>query len=156
MALNIQVCFETVTPESCEDGDFADHGWITQNEYRVSIGGKCRSEDAYSKRVRMSQRGRYDWTKLGEAVAFILDKAENAQAEVDTDYRIETHRGHYTSWTVRVTVERRCEDECSAESVGYDLFVSGLSHGSAMRLERFLTSKGIRLPYARSCSLRTR
>jgi hypothetical protein len=45
------ITFETVTEESAEQGDFADHGWIAPNEYRVSLGNAGRN---YGKRVRMS------------------------------------------------------------------------------------------------------
>jgi len=150
MSIRASVTFETVTPESCEQGDFADHGWIAPNEYRVPLGGRCTSEARYSKRVRMAQRGRYDWT-LGNAVRFILDKARYVQSEVDVDIRTwEPGR----SWVLSVTVERSCEDESAAESVGYGLHVEGLSQGTADRLERLLIEAGCRRPYARASSLR--
>jgi hypothetical protein len=58
------------------------------------------------------------------------------------------------SWVVQVTVERACEDESDAESVGYSLFVEGLSQGTADRLEALFVKAGCRLPFARSSSLR--
>lgn len=145
------VTFETVTEESAECGDFADHGWIAPNEYRVSLGGRCTTEKRYSKRVRMSQRGRYDWT-IGEAVRFILDKARYVQSEVDVDVRMGCTA--LRSWTLTVTVERSQEDEGCAESVGYGLHIDGLSQGTADRLERLLLEAGCRRPYARASSLR--
>lgn len=141
------VTFETVTEESAAHGDFADHGWIAPNEYRVSLGNAGRN---YGKRVRMSQRGRYDWS-LADAVRFILGKAECAQSQVDVDVRTwEPGR----SWTVRVTVERSQEDEGTAESVGYDLFIEGVSQGTADRLEALFVAHGCKLPFARSASFR--
>lgn len=144
------VTFETVTPESCEQGDFDDHGWIAPNEYRVSLGGRCTSEKRYSKRVRMSQRGRYDWT-VAAAVRFILDKARYVQSEVNVD--VQTWRPG-RSWVVIVTLERSQEDESSDESVGYGLHIDGLSQGTADRLERLLHQAGCRLPHARASSFR--
>lgn len=143
------VTFETVTPESAEHGDSADHGWVAPNEYRVSLGGRC-TEKRYSKRVRMSQRDRYDWS-IGDAVRFILGKAEYVRSVVDVDcHTWEAGR----SWVVDVTVERSQEDESSAESVGYGMRITGLSQGTADRLERLLLERGCRRPYARASSLR--
>ncbi|HEY6728328.1 MAG TPA: hypothetical protein VI197_30165 [Polyangiaceae bacterium] len=145
--MRASVTFETITPESCAQGDFADYGWLAPNEYRVSLGNAGRN---YGKRVRMSQRGRYDWS-LGDAVRFILGKAENVRSEVDVDIRTgEPGR----SWAVRVTIEHSQEDEGCAESVGYDLFIEGLSQGTADRLEALFVAAGCRLPFARSSSLR--
>lgn len=141
------VTFETVTSESCEQGDFADHGWIAPNEYRASLGKAGRS---YGKRVRMAQRGRYDWT-VGDAVRFILGKAEHVQSEVDVD--LQTWKPG-RSWVLTVTVERSQEDEGCAESVGYGLQIAGLSQGTADRLERLLLAAGCRRPHARASSLR--
>lgn len=140
------VTFETVTPESCEQGDFADHGWVAPNEYRVSLG--CMSGKRYGKRVRMSQRGRYDWT-IGDAIRFIIGKAEHVQSEVDVDICMGE-----PGWRVSVTVERSQEDESCAESVGYGLRIDGVSQGTADRLERVLLNAGCRRPYARASSLR--
>ena len=98
--MRASVTFETVTPESCEDSDFADHGWIAPNEYRASLG-----------------------------------KARRAATTVEVDCRTwEPGRG----WTVRVYLERERECEQDLESVGYSLFVTGLSEGSAGRLARLL------------------
>ncbi len=141
------VTYETVTPESCEDGDFADHGWIAPNEYRASLGKAGRS---YSKRVRMAQRGRYDWS-VADAVRFILGKAEYVQSEVDVD--VHTWRPG-RSWLVTVRMERTQEDESSEETVAYGLQIEGLSQGSADRLERALLAAGCRRPYARASSMR--
>lgn len=142
------VTFETVTPESAEDGDFADHGWVAPNEYNVSL--RRGGSRAYDKRVRMAQRGRYDWT-IGDAVRFILGKAEYVQSEVDVDLHTwEPGR----AWVVSVTVERTAEDESSAESVGYGMRITGLSQGTADRLERLLIAAGCRRPYARASSMR--
>lgn len=145
--MEASVTFETVTPESCEESDFADHGWIAPNEYRVSLG---RAGRAYGKRVRMAQRGRYDW-QLGSAVRFILGKLSNGQSMVDVDVRT-WQPGR--SWTLTVEVERCQEDEQCAESVGYTLHLSGLSQGTADRLERLFIDAGCRRPYARASSLR--
>jgi hypothetical protein len=143
------VTFETVTPESCEQGDFADHGWIAPNEHRVSLGNAGRS---YMKRVHIAMRGRYDWT-VADAVQFILDKARYVQSEVDVDVRTwEPGR----SWVLTVTVERSQDDEGDAETVGYGLQIEGLSQGTADRLERVLLAAGCRRPYARASSLRRR
>lgn len=139
------VTFETVTPESCEQGDFADHGWIAPNEYRVSLG---MAGNAYGKRVRMAQRGRYDWT-IGDAIRFIIGKAEHVQSEVDVDICMGE-----PGWRVSVTVERSQEDESCAESVGYGLRIDGVSQGTADRIERLLIEAGCRRPYARASSLR--
>jgi len=147
--MQASVTFETVTPESCEQGDFADHGWIAPNEYRVSLG---KAGHAYSKRVRMAQRGRYDW-RLGDAVRFILGKLSNGQSEVDVDVRTGSDRLPFI-WSLRVTVERCQEDEQCNETVGYDLHLSGLSQGTADRLEALFVRAGCRLPFARSSSLR--
>lgn len=147
--MEASITFETVTPESCEQGDFEDHGWITPNDYRVSLGKAGRH---YMKRVRMSQRGRYDWTSLRDAVEYILDKARYVQSEVDVD--VHTWQPG-RSWLVRVTVERSGEDEYNpSEAIGYSLHVSGLSQGSADRLERLFVNAGCRRPYARSSSMR--
>jgi hypothetical protein len=144
------VTFETVTPESAEDSDFADHGWVAPNEFRTSLGGWGTTEKRYAKRVRMAQRGRYDWT-VGAAIRFILGKAEQVQSEVDVDVRAwEPGR----SWVVTVTVERSQEDEGCDESVGYGLVITGLSQGTADRIERLLIEAGCRRPYARASSLR--
>jgi hypothetical protein len=142
------VTFETVTPESCEQGDFANHGWVAPNEFNVSLGGRCMSEKRYAKRVRMAQRGRYDWT-VGAAIRFILGKAEHVQSEVDVDICMGA-----PGWRVSVTVERSQEDESRAESVGYGLRIDGVSQGTADRLERLLIEAGCRRPYARASSLR--
>ena len=142
------VTFETVTPESCEQGDFADHGWIAPNEYRVSLGGRCASEKRYAKRVRMSQRGRYDWT-VGAAIRFILDKARYVQSKVDVD----TCMGE-PGWRVSVTADRSQEGAGCDESVGYGLRIDGVSQGTADRIERLLIAAGCRRPYARASSLR--
>lgn len=142
------VTYETVTEESAQDGDLADHGWIAPNEYRVSLGNAGRN---YGKRVRMAQRGRYDWTDLGDAVRFILGKAQYVRSEVDVDvHSWEPGR----SWVVRVECERTQEDEATAESVGYSLHIHGLSKGSAERLERLFIDAGCRRPYARAASFR--
>lgn len=142
------VTFETVTPESCEQGDFADHGWVAPNECNVSL--RRGGNRAYDKRVRMAQRGRYDWA-IGDAVRFILGKAEYVQSEVDVDIHTwETGR----SWVVSVTVERAQEDCGRAESVGYGMRITGLSQGTADRLERLLLEAGCRRPYARASSMR--
>lgn len=144
------VTFETVTPESCEQEDFADHGWIAPNEYRVSLAGWGMSERRYAKRVRMAQRGRYDWT-LGDAVRFIIDKAAHVQSEVDVDVRTwEPGR----SWVVTVRMDRTQEDESSDETVAYGLQITGLSQVTADRIERLLIAAGCRRPYARASSLR--
>lgn len=142
------VTYETVTEESAEHGDFADHGWIAPNEYRVSLGNAGRN---HGKRVRMAQRGRYDWTDLGDAVRFILEKAQYVRSEVDVDVHTwEPGR----SWVVRVECECTVEDERRSESVGYSLRVTGLSKGSAERLERLFIDAGCRRPYARAASFR--
>ena len=143
----VNITYECTTAESCEHGDFSDHGWVAPNEYQVSLRrGTARQ---YAKRVRMSQRGRYDWT-LGEAVRFMLDKvSDGGHSEVDTD--VETWKPG-RSWVVRVTRER-LDDGCG-EATGYDLFIKGLSRGTAARLERLFASAGCRLPYARSYSFR--
>jgi hypothetical protein len=139
------VTYETVTEESAEHGDWADYGWIAPNEYRVSLNNAGRN---YGKRVRMAQRGRYDWTDLGDAIRFILEKA---RSEVDVDVHTwEPGR----SWVVRVECERTVEDECRSESVGYSLHIHGLSKGSAERLERLFIDAGCRRPYARAASFR--
>ena len=145
--MTASVTFETVTPEPCEVGDHDDHGWIAPNEYRVSLG---KAGHAYGKRVRMAQRGRYDW-RLGDAVRFILGKLSNGQSEVDVDVRT-WQPGR--SWTLTVQVERCQEDEQCEESVGYTLHVDGLSQGTADRLERLFLAAGCRRPYARASSLR--
>lgn len=143
------VTFETVTPGSLEQGDHDDHGWIAPNEYRVSLGKAGRN---YGKRVRMAQRGRYDWTSLREAVAFIVDKARYCQSEVDVDVH-SWQPGR--SWLVTVTVERTAEDEYNpSDAIGYGLQVTGLSQGTADRLERALLNAGCRRPYARASSMR--
>jgi hypothetical protein len=139
--------FETVTEESLADGDHADHGWIAPNEYRVSLGKAGRN---YGKRVRMAQRGRYDW-KLGDAVRFILDKVRSVRAEVDVD--VHTWQPG-RSWVLTVEGERSQEDAGTAESVGYRLCVDGLSQGTADRLERLFLNAGVRRPYARASSMR--
>lgn len=148
--MEASITFETCTPDSLEAGDHADHGWIAPNEYRVSLGRAGRN---YGKRVRMSQRGRYDW-RLGDAVRFMLGKLSNGQSEVDVDVRTGFSDRLPFIWALRVTVERCQEDEQCEETVGYDLHVSGLSEGTADRLERLFHNAGCRLPYARSSSLR--
>jgi hypothetical protein len=141
------VTFETVTEQSAIDGATDDNGWIAPNECRVSL-GLARN---YGKRLRMAQRGRYDWTDLGDAVRFILGKAQYVRSEVDVDVHTwEPGR----SWVVRVECERTQEDEATAESVGYSLRVAGLSKGSAERLERLFIDAGCRRPHARAASFR--
>ncbi len=146
--MRASVTYETVTPESCEDGDFADHGWIAPNECRASLGNAGRN---YGKRVRMAQRGRYDWTSLRDAVAFIVDKARYVRSQVDVD--IHTWKPG-RSWLITVDVERSQEDESCAETVGYRLQIEGLSQGTADRLERALLNAGCRRPFARASSMR--
>lgn len=145
--MKASITFETVTPESCEQSDFADHGWIAPNEYRASLGNAGRN---YGKRVRMAQRGRYDWP-LADAVRYILGKAQHVQSEVDVD--VHTWQPG-RSWVLTVTVERIQEDEQDSESVGYSLHVDGLSQGTADRLERLLLEAGCRRPFARASSFR--
>lgn len=150
--MEASITFETVTEESLEDGATEDHGWIAPNQYRVSL-GLAGNDKAYRKRVRMSQRGRYDW-QLGNAVRFMLGKLSNGQSEVDVDVRTGFPDKLPFIWSLRVEVERSQEDEQCAEAVGYSLHVSGLTQGTADRLERLFHEKGARLPYARSSSLR--
>jgi len=106
--MQASVTFETTTPESLEDGDHDDHGWIAPNEYRVSLG---KAGHAYGKRVRMAQRGRYDW-KLGDAVRFILGKLSNGQSEVDVDVRTGSGDRLPFIWSLRVTVEAVTCNKC--------------------------------------------
>lgn len=126
------VTFETTTNESIEHGDLADHGWVTPGLHQVSIGGRCKGERAYSKRVRMAQKGRYDWP-LGEAVRHFLGEADYVS--------VEPHMGE-RGWRVVVRKDRVADDY--GEAVGYAVFFPHLSLGTAERLARVFINQGAR------------
>lgn len=126
------VTFEMVRADHAECGDFDDHGWVSPGLHQVSIGNRCTSERHYAKRVRMAQRGRYDWT-LGEAARHFL-------GEVD-EVSVEPHMGE-RGW--RVVVRKYRQDDGYGEAVGYTVFFEHLSEGTADRLARLFQARGAR------------
>ncbi len=112
---SISITFETMTPESAEQGDFANHGWVAPNETEVSLCCDCRGRSlqdvARKPRIKRAQQGKFDWT-LRDAVRFMLDKrlgsmwfsgAQDDSLNVITqEDQDEYHPGNSQRWSMHV------------------------------------------------------
>lgn len=143
MKARINVTFETITDESAQDGDFADHGWIrpdTAERRSLRKGGKRMCE----RNVRMAQRGRFDFPSLREALETLEREAGGPACEAHPrDWRDGKPRGisvRYLQDGPDVCMGRHGYYE-SDERENLELHVS-CSPGSAKRIARLL---GVRL-----------
>lgn len=67
MTIKASFCYQTVTPESAECGDFAEHGWITPGMWQYPL----QDEEGYHREVvDQASAGDFDITDLSEIVSF--------------------------------------------------------------------------------------
>jgi hypothetical protein len=71
--IKIQMCYETVTPESAEVGDLADHGFAEPGGWRYSIAdesfrGRCK-RDGQEKALADMAPAPMEFSTVGEAVS---------------------------------------------------------------------------------------
>ena len=91
--------YQTVSPESAEQGDFSEHGWILPGMWKSALQDEDGHHDSVLDEAR---RGEFDVTDLGEIVSFAqslgictgegadwfysVDDDENYETGEDTTY----------------------------------------------------------------------
>lgn len=88
MALKICFTYNVVTNESAENGDYAEHGWITPGHWKYALEDEAGYHDDTLEEAR---KGEYDLHDLREALSFaeslgISAKYDLTSADPDIDY----------------------------------------------------------------------
>ena len=95
--------YQTVTPESAEQGDFSEHGWILPGMWKSAL----QDEDGHHEDVLAdARRGEFDLTDLGEIVSFAqslgIDTGEGADWFYSTDPDVDLETGEDTTYCLHL------------------------------------------------------
>lgn len=121
--LRVRVTYSTITEESCSDGDHADNGYMMFDGRRA---------------VESATEADFEW-KLRDAMQFMSERCDHI--ETDWTPTIGTGRGFGSRWFSGTGNTSDCEED--EIEVCYDLHVSGMSDGSALRLARVMANNGV-------------
>lgn len=142
--MNVRVSYSTITEESVSNGDHADNGWIDpdyENRHTLNDGDRDTT-------IELSQAGAYDWPSLRDAMRFMSE--HTSHIETGWTPTIGTGRGFDSCWFSGTGGEGEDgELECC-----YDLHVSNVSDGTAMRLARVMADSGVYFANSRELQLR--
>ena len=81
--MKISFTYSKVTPESAEQGDFSEHGWITPGMWEYPLQDDTGHHESVLDQAR---KGDFDITDLSEAISF----AESLGINTDTGNWLET------------------------------------------------------------------
>ena len=120
MSIKASFCYQTVTHESAEQGDYSEQGWITPGMWEFPL----QDDNGHHNDVlEQAQSGDFDVTNLSEIVSFaqslgISENSGNWLSSVDPDIDYQT-----------------------GEDTTYSLHIEGVTPATYNRIARLITGE---------------